>query len=180
MDEKKDSLVVKPYKDDVVSSIAIGILCILMGIIFPDDGMYMFWFSIALVIFRACSVANEILILSKDGVIVKRGKRIKNYDWNDFNTKRVNHYNGYRNYKKAVILSRFKYIQGQGISPGIYQFINPYLLLAIPVGKKSIKPEADGSFVGRVDEAVLAEKLREWNVETSGDELKTPPWRENF
>lgn len=42
MDEKKDSLVVKPYKDDVVSSIAIGILCILMGIIFPDDGMYMF------------------------------------------------------------------------------------------------------------------------------------------
>ena len=86
MDEKKDSLVVKPYKDDVVSSIAIGILCILMGIIFPDDGMYMFWFSIALVIFRACSVANEILILSKDGVIVKRGKRIKNYDWNDFNT----------------------------------------------------------------------------------------------
>ena len=103
MDEKKDSLVVKPYKDDVVSSIAIGILCILMGIIFPDDGMYMFWFSIALVIFRACSVANEILILSKDGVIVKRGKRIKNYDWNDFNTKRVNHYNGYRNYKKAVI-----------------------------------------------------------------------------
>ena len=74
MDEKKDSLVVKPYKDDVVSSIAIGILCILMGIIFPDDGMYMFWFSIALVIFRACSVANEILILSKDGVIVKRGK----------------------------------------------------------------------------------------------------------
>lgn len=72
MDEKKDSLVVKPYKDDVVSSIAIGILCILMGIIFPDDGMYMFWFSIVLVIFRACSVANEILILSKDGVIVKR------------------------------------------------------------------------------------------------------------
>lgn len=180
MDEKKDSLVVKPYKDDVVSSIAIGILCILMGIIFPDDGVYMFWFSIALVIFRACSVANEILILSKDGVIVKRGKRIKNYDWNDFNTKCVNHYNGYRNYKKAVILSRFKYIQGQGISPGIYQFINPYLLLAIPVGKKSIIPEADGSFVGRVDEAVLAEKLREWNVETSGDELKTPPWRENL
>ena len=40
MDEKKDSLVVKPYKDDVVSSIAIGILCILMGIIFPDDGWY--------------------------------------------------------------------------------------------------------------------------------------------
>ena len=75
MDEKKDSLVVKPYKDDVVSSIAIGILCILMGIIFPDDGMYMFWFSIALVIFRACSVANEILILSKDGVIVKRGSQ---------------------------------------------------------------------------------------------------------
>lgn len=122
MDEKKDSLVVKPYKDDVVSSIAIGILCILMGIIFPDDGMYMFWFSIALVIFRACSVANEILILSKDGVIVKRGKRIKNYDWNDFNTKRVNHYNGYRNYKKAVILSRFKYIQGQGI----FQLVSRY------------------------------------------------------
>lgn len=78
MDEKKDSLVVKPYKDDVVSSIAIGILCILMGIIFPDDGMYMFWFSIALVIFRACSVANEILILSKDGVIdCKKGEENK-------------------------------------------------------------------------------------------------------
>ena len=71
MDEKKDSLVVKPYKDDVVSSIAIGILCILMGIIFPDDGMYMFWFSIALVIFRACSVANEILILNKSSCLKK-------------------------------------------------------------------------------------------------------------
>ena len=49
-----------------------------MGIIFPDDGMYMFWFSIALVIFRACSVANEILILSKDGVIdCKKGEENK-------------------------------------------------------------------------------------------------------
>ncbi|MFQ9389054.1 MAG: hypothetical protein ACLR1V_09910 [Coprococcus sp.] len=76
MDErKKDSLVVKPYKDDVVSSCSnTGILCILLRIIFPDDGVYMFWFSIALVIFRACSVANEILILSKDGVIVKGGR----------------------------------------------------------------------------------------------------------
>ena len=38
--------------------------------------------------------------------------------------------------------------------------------------------ERDGSFVGQVDENVLAEKMREWHVELSGDNLGKLPWNE--
>ena len=98
--------------------------------------------------------------------------------WDELKLKRVNSYNRYHHFKKAVLLSKYKCIQGQGISPGIYQFINPYLVFAIPIGKEPIKPEIDGSFVGQVDENVLAEKMREWHVELSGDNLGKLPWNE--
>ena len=58
------------------------------------------------------------------------------------------------------------------------QFINPNLLIEIPVAKEMIKPEEDGSFVRCID--VLSEKLQEWHVELEGDELGRPPWKKIF
>ena len=178
MDERKDVLVVKPNREDFISSGIAVILVALMGIIFPDGRMCIFWFAMALVVLRSCVVSNQTLILSKDGMTVKRGKNITKYSWDEFKLKRVNSYNRYRHFEKAVLLSKYKCIQGQGISPGIYQFINPYLVFAVPIGKELIKPEIDGSFIGQVDENVLAEKFREWHVELTGDELGKTSWKE--
>ena len=62
----------------------------------------------------------------------------------------------------------------------MYQFINPNLLIEIPVAKEMIKPEEDGSFVRCIDENVISEKLQEWHVELEGDELGPPPWKKIF
>ena len=177
MEQREDVLVVKSNKENFISSGIAAVLFALMGIIFPDGRMCIFWFTMALVVLRSCVVSNQMLILTKDGMTVKR-KKITKYSWDELKLKRVNSYNRYHHFKKAVLLSKYKCIQGQGISPGIYQFINPYLVFAIPIGKEPIKPEIDGSFVGQVDENVLAEKMREWHVELSGDNLGKLPWNE--
>lgn len=179
MEQREDVLVVKSNKENFISSGIAAVLFALMGIIFPDGRMCIFWFTMALVVLRSCVVSNQMLILSKDGMTVKR-KKITKYSWDELKLKRVNSYNRYHHFKKAVLLSKYKCIQGQGISPGIYQFINPYLVFAIPIGKEPIKPEIDGSFVGQVDENVLAEKMREWHVELSGDNLGKLPGMNNL
>ena len=139
MEQREDVLVVKSNKENFISSGIAAVLFALMGIIFPDGRMCIFWFTMALVVLRSCVVSNQMLILSKDGMTVKR-KKITKYSWDELKLKRVNSYNRYHHFKKAVLLSKYKCIQGQGISPGIYQFINPYLVFAIPIGKEPIKP----------------------------------------
>ena len=57
-------------------------------------------------------------------ISVKR-KIKKYYSWDEFATKRVNCYTGYGGFGKAVIFSKYKYIQGQGILPAMYQLLIP-------------------------------------------------------
>lgn len=61
-----------------------------------------------------------------------------------------------------------------------YQLIASNLIISIAVGSGKIKPQDDGSFSDCVDENIIAEKLREWHVELSGDELGIQPWEEKF
>lgn len=41
-------------------------------------------------------------------------------------------------------------------------------------------PEEDGAFRGAVNERILAEMLKKWHVELSGDELGIQAWEEKF
>ena len=184
MEDKEDVLIIKPSKDDIISLRALFFVSFFMGIwLFFRDSIdnkdyHLYCFILALILFRTMITSNYTKILSSNGIIVEKGNNRKYYSWKELSMKRVNCYKGYLQFEKAVVLSRYKYIQGQGISPGIYEFINPNLLIAIPVAKKEVKPEEDGSFCGCVDENTIAEKLREWHVELEGDELGKPPWKE--
>ena len=54
-----------------------------------------------------------------------------------------------------------------------------------PIAKPSeladiLIPEEDGAFRGAVNERILAEMLKKWHVELSGDELGIQAWEEKF
>ena len=91
MEQREDVLVVKSNKENFISSGIAAVLFALMGIIFPDGRMCIFWFTMALVVLRSCVVSNQMLILSKDGMTVKR-KKITKYSWDELKLKRVNSY----------------------------------------------------------------------------------------
>ena len=45
---------------------------------------------------------------------------------------------------------------------------------------ETMVPEEDGAFRGAVNERILAEMLKKWHVELSGDELGIQAWEEKF
>lgn len=45
---------------------------------------------------------------------------------------------------------------------------------------ETMVPEEDGAFRGAIDERTIAERLKKWHVELSGDELRMQPWEEKF
>lgn len=183
MEDKLDMIIIKQSQEEIEAyrgGILISALGGIVSVIVDVDILFWYCIAMGLYFFRWSVIINYILILGKDGVIVEKKKNKKYYSWDEFATKRVNCYTGYGGSGKAVIFSKYKYIQGQGILPAMYQFINPNLLIEIPVAKEMIKPEEDGSFVRCIDENVLSEKLQEWHVELEGDELGRPPWKKIF
>ena len=123
-------------------------------------------------------LSNEILILQANGLTVKRGKKERIYKWDEFCTKLVVNAKGERGRSKYINFSKYKYIQGRGLPAVFYQLISSNLIISIAVGNGNIKAQKDGCFYDCIDEEIVAEKLKEWHVELSGDNLGKLPWNE--
>ena len=77
-----------------------------------------------------------------------------------------------------INFSKYKYIQGRGLPAVFYQLISSNLIISIADGNGNIKAQKDGCFYDCIDEEIVAEKLKEWHVELSGDNLGKLPWNE--
>lgn len=56
----------------------------------------------------------------------------------------------------------------------------PRSLYYVYIKTETMIPEEDGAFRGAVNERILAEMLKKWHVELSGDELGIQAWEEKF
>ena len=178
MGKKDDSLIIKSSKESKYGQCFCCCLLILVAFICKEEGLFAVCLIAALILLRVAMLSNEILILQANGLTVKRGKKERIYKWDEFCTKLVVNAKGERGRSKYINFSKYKYIQGRGLPAVFYQLISSNLIISIAVGNGNIKTQKDGCFYDCIDEEIVAEKLKEWHVELSGDNLGKLPWNE--
>ena len=178
MGKKDDSFIIKSSKESKYGQCFCWCLLILMAFICKEEGLFAVCLIAALILLRVAMLSNEILILQANGLTVKRGKKERIYKWDEFCTKLVVNAKGERGRSKYINFSKYKYIQGRGLPAVFYQLISSNLIISIAVGNGNIKAQKDGCFYDCIDEEIVAEKLKEWHVELSGDNLGKLPWNE--
>ena len=154
-----DSLIIKSSKESKYGQCFCCCLLILMAFICKEEGLFAVCLIAALILLRVAMLSNEILILQANGLTVKRGKKERIYKWDEFCNKLVVKAKGERGRSKYINFSKYKYICNNTY---VYRYI----------------VQKDGCFYDCIDEEIVAEKLKEWHVELSGDNLGKLPWNE--
>ena len=83
-------------------------------------------------------------------------------------------------YTKNIFFSLHRWIKTKYTDPSMLKLLFPRSLYYVYIKTETMVPEEDGAFRGAIDERTIAEMLKKWHVELSGDKLGVKPWEEKF
>lgn len=186
-DEEKDKLVIKPLDNFFQATVSISILGI---ILLPICGVE----KNIILLFLGCFIGMiwwgflkmEILTLTPRGIQISGLCYNKKYLWNEIKVKQVNKHMiptvdlKTEVYTKNIVFSLHRRIKTKYADPAFLKLFFPRSLYYVYIKTETMVSDKDGAFRGAVNERILAEMLKKWHVELSGDELGIQPWEEKF
>ena len=89
MKEKEDQLIIRSSKESIYMCVCGCCMLVFLAFLCKGDGLFVVRLMAVLVLLRMTMVSNETLILQPSGLTVKRGKKGKTYNWDEFHTKIV-------------------------------------------------------------------------------------------
>ena len=108
MKEKEDQLIIRSSKESIYMCVCGCCMLVFLAFLCKGDGLFVVRLMAVLVLLRMTMVSNETLILQPSGLTVKRGKKGKTYNWDEFHTKIVVKAKGERGRSKYINFSKYK------------------------------------------------------------------------
>ena len=164
MCNEEDKLIIKPFDNFFQATVIISIFGIILLLI---GGV-------------------ETLTLSSRGIHISGLCYSREYLWNEIKVKQVNKHMiptvdmKTKIYTKNIVFSLHRRIKTKYTDPAYLKLLFPRSLYYVYIKTETMIPEEDGAFRGAVNERILAEMLKKWHVELSGDELGIQAWEEKF
>lgn len=183
--EEKNKLIIKPLDNFFQAMLSISIFGIILFFICGVEKDIIFLFLVCFIVMIWWGFLKmETLTLSSRGIQISGLCYSREYLWNEIKVKQVNKHMiptvdlKTKVYTKNIVFSLHRWIKTKYTDPSMLKLFFPRSLYYVYIKTETMVPEEDGAFRGAIDERTIAEMLKKWHVELSGDKLGVKPWEE--
>ena len=187
MCNEEDKLIIKPLDNFFQATVIISIFSIILLLIGGvEKNIILLFLASFIVMIWWGFLKMETLTLSSRGIHISGLCYSREYLWNEIKVKQVNKHMiptvdmKTKIYTKNIVFSLHRRIKTKYTDPAYLKLLFPRSLYYVYIKTETMIPEEDGAFRGAVNERILAEMLKKWHVELSGDELGIQAWEEKF
>lgn len=185
--EENDSLTIKPLDNFFQATVIISIFgIILLSIGGVEKDIILLFLASFIVMIWWVFLKMETVTLSSRGIQISGLCYSREYLWDEIKVKQVNKHMiptvdlKTKIYTKNIVFSLHRRIKTKYTDPAYLKLLFPRSLYYVYIKTETMVQEKDGAFRGSIDERTIAEMLKKWHMELSGDELGMQPWEEKL